>query len=174
MVKRIVAIVLASAASAAAQPALTPAYSYQPALTDDERDLLVQGEISHDRVVGGVILDGLVGYGLGQALQHRWTETGWIFTVGEGAGTIGFVYGMARAFSDCLSGPGGPHPACSNGNNLMLGSAIAVLAFRAASMIDAGLGPARHNARVRALRDRVAPVAAVAADGAVAGLALRF
>lgn len=145
-----------------------------PPLTDADRDTLSQGEISHDRVVGGVLVDGLVGYGLGQAFQHRWTETGWIFTLGEGGATIGFFAGMAQSLSQCFEAPGLPHHSCSTGNSLMLGSAIALTVFRVASMIDAGVGPARHNARVRALRGRVLPVASVVSEGAVAGVALRF
>lgn len=187
----IVPAVIASTGVAAAQPGMVPpAYSYQPAqpLSDDDRALLERGEISHDQIVGGAVLEGVFGFGLGQAYQHRWTQTGWIYTFGEAGSFVTFMDGVFEGIRQC-DGPrhGGP---CSAGSGVALGGAIALFAFRVIGTIDAAVVPRWHNAKVRALRARLAPpqvearvvpyVAPYVASGAatgtggVAGFALRF
>ncbi len=149
---------------AAAQPGnVPPAYAYQPALTSDDRELLASGEIPN--VGGAMVADAFVGFGLGQAIEGRWGETGWIFTFGETIATAVFFDGLVRTF-DC-----GPTPSlgvrrCPSDNGLALGGAIALTVLRVWGIVDTTVGPVHHNARLRALRARLEPNAG--------GLALRF
>src|SRR5690349_5932967 len=78
------------------QPYAPAPYAYQPQqLTAEEYELLAEGEISEGAHYGGAALSFFFGLGAGQAVQGRWGETGWIFTLGE-IGAAGLLfYGVA-------------------------------------------------------------------------------
>jgi hypothetical protein len=57
-------------------------------LTAAEQDLLNRGEISSAEHIGGGIAGAVIGLGIGQALQGRWAERGWLFTLGEGVSMV--------------------------------------------------------------------------------------
>ena len=145
---------------ASAQPGqVPPPYAYQPApppvmLTAEEQQLLLDGEISDGQHAGGVIAALFVGFGIGQAIEGRWSEKGYIFTVGEGLTSTVFVYGFFKTFADCI-GNDTPCDRASNGPELMLVGALGAAVFRIWGVIDAVSGPGEHNQRVRALRMRV-------------------
>jgi hypothetical protein len=193
----LVGVVLVWSGVAAAQPSATepapyapPPYVYQPApqpaLTPDEAKLLQIGEISDNTQLTGGLVAVFVGFGVGQAVERRWGETGWIFTLGETVSTAVLVWGVTQAFTQCFT----PADLCrpsGNGETAMLAGAIALTGLRIWEIADAFTGPRRHNERVRALRvrlgmpppalimGRLAPyVAPVAGGGEVAGLSLRF
>jgi hypothetical protein len=122
-------------------------------LTDDERDLLARGEISDGRHIGGGITSLFVGLGIGQAVQGRYGDTGWIFTLGElGSATVFFV-GVGRALGDCFDSD----QTCGNddGAALLLVGLAGLTVFRVWEIVDAFSGPTKHNARVRELRSRL-------------------
>ncbi len=167
------ALVLASAV-ARAQPGMTPPVP----LTLDEQDLLAQGEYGNGRIVGGGITAILAGYGIGQAVQGRWLESGWKFTLFDVAGTALYIGGIASAFqANCDAG-------CNQSALWMfLGGAAILSASRVWQSVDAFVEPHRHNNRLRALRQRLGmpqPVTVVpyiapsTHDGATAGLVLTF
>jgi hypothetical protein len=159
---RSLVIVMIACRVAAAQPGnVPPAYAYQPALTSDDRDLLASGEIPN--VGAAIAVDAFVGFGIGQAIEGRWGETGWIFTFGETIATGVFFDGLMRSFT---CGPSPRDRQCSSENGLALGGALALTVLRVWGFIDTTVGPLHHNARVRALRARLEPNAG--------GLALRF
>src|SRR5262245_13896284 len=104
-------VVLGLASSAFAQPGQAPpppmqpqpwqpqpyGYSAQPPpmqaqLTLDEQYLLDRGYISDSQRIRGGVASLFFGLGLGQAVQGRWTETGWIFTLGEGVTAGMFIW----------------------------------------------------------------------------------
>lgn len=145
-------------------------------LTDDERELLEKGYISPGRyVTGGVLATGL-GWGVGHAIQGRWGERGWIFTVGEAASFATLVYAMAEGFS-CNSN-------CDRYGTWMLVGALGLVGFRTWEILDAWIAPPRHNRRLRDLHLRmgmpvpiyVMPYVAPRGDGEgmSAGLTMRF
>ncbi len=156
-------------------------YPYPPVqLTPEEHQLLAEGEISLGQHAGGVVVNWLFGFGLGQAIQGRWSDTGWIFTLGEAAGITLMVAGLA---SSCFGCEGGD----DDGATLLVGGVIGYVAFHIWSIVDAATGPAGHNRKVRALKQRVGlpmhasqrvlPYVAPARDGGgggTAGLTLRF
>src|SRR5262245_49064669 len=172
-------------------PSGVPApYAYQPPpqqimLTEEEHKLLEMGEISDGKHLGGGLAAVFFGYGVGQAVQGRWSDTGWIFTLGEGAATVAFVYGFVDMFANCpIDGP------CNNdrGAALFLGGLLAYGVFHVWEVVDAFVVPPRHNRRVRELRarlgyppvpyyGRLAPYLAPPTgsnDGAIGGVTLRF
>ncbi len=168
-------------------PMVPPPYAYapMPQLTVDERELLADGEITDGEQVAGGLAAIFIGFGVGQAIEHRWHELGWVFTLGEAA-TFGlFLYGMSQEFSDCF----GPNSACSstqnNGGTYMLVGALGLTALRIWETVDAFTGPRAHNVKLRELRARVGVpppyygvrpyvIPTSTGDGALAGLALRF
>jgi len=62
---------------------VTTTASVDAPLTYDEYRLLRRGEISERTRFGGILASDLFGLGIGQAMQGRWLETGWLFTFGE-------------------------------------------------------------------------------------------
>jgi hypothetical protein len=165
------------------QPYVPPPYQYQ--LTQDELELLADGEISDGQRFGGGLAAIFFGLGLGQAVQGRWTDTGWIFTLGEvGAFTL-IMTGAIQNLCDGDGGCGGDDD--DDGETLIVVGAVSYLALRVWGVVDAFSGPSDHNRKVRALRMRlgyppspgyygatpfVAPTRD--GDGGVAGITLRF
>lgn len=171
-------------------------YGYRPApmpvqLSFEDRALLARGEISDGEMIGGIAANFLFGFGIGQAVQGRWSEKGWIFTLGEGASIGLMIYGLVRAIEETDVATGDPRPlrvATANadaGATMALVGLVGYLGFHVWSLVDAATGPADHNRRVRELRMRlgmplpmytkVTPyVAPTTNGGGVAGLTLRF
>jgi hypothetical protein len=161
---------------------LPPPYAYQPvALTEEDRDLLESGEISDGQHLGGGIAALFVGLGVGQAVQGRWHETGWIFTLGETASMVAFMWGFFEMFNESSQSQ-------TRGETLFVGGMIGLAGFRIWEIVDAFTGPPAHNARLHQLRMRLgmppsptlyghvgpylAPVHG--GGGGVAGVTLRF
>jgi len=186
-----IAVMILGAQVAAAQPSMTqpgappvccvPApYAYQPALSPEDQELLAQGEISDGQHVGGGLVALMFGFGVGQAVQGRWHDTGWIFTVGESASLVAMFYGFIDGISKCADG-------CSNRDDrgdvaLVLGGAIAYTALHVWEVVDAFVMPPKHNQRVREIKARLGMptyalkpyVAPTATSGGVAGVTLTF
>ncbi|HET7503607.1 MAG TPA: hypothetical protein VFK02_21440 [Kofleriaceae bacterium] len=157
-------------------------YQYAPVrLTPEEQELLTDGEISDGRHLAGVLGSFMVGWGIGQAIQGRYGDTGWIFTVGEAGSVVALITGFVREI--------GSEGDDSTGGALLVGGLVGILVFRTWEVIDSIVGPPRHNTKVRELRMRlglpqptyvqrirpyVAPTLSHDAGGATAGLTLRF
>lgn len=118
--------------------------------TEEERKILAQGEISQARyVIGGVLGTWPLGLGIGHAIQGRYTEKGWIFTVGE----LGSMAVMMAGVGDCI-GRIGSNDNCSNSGGLILLGAMGFVGFRIWEIIDVWVAPGEHNRRYRELRSR--------------------
>jgi hypothetical protein len=201
----VTAALLFAQASALAQPGASPPpppppppnyyppQSYQPppqGLTPEEQELLAEGEISDGAHVGGTLLSIFIGFGSGQAVQGRWGDTGWIFTLGEVASIAMIIYGAEQeANDDCFYGN---EPDCDEdaGALPITIGLIGFVVLHVWEVVDAIAGPARHNRRVRNLRMRmgyppagyyygqvepyVTPVGKNDDDGAIAGIRVRF
>lgn len=154
-------------------------------LTVDEQYLLERGFITDGEHIGGGLVAVFLGFGLGQAVQGRWSEKGYIFTLGEGASVVAMIWGMYQVVG-CLDG-GGEGRCNDSGVPLFLAGALALTVFRVWGSVDAFVVPPEHNRKLRALRmrlglpvpmySRVMPyVTSPKGDGggAVAGLTLRF
>src|SRR5687767_6234918 len=122
----VIALLLLVSGVAYAQPGVAPQappqpmqpYPYQPQygygqrpvlqyqLTLDEQYLLETGFISDGQWLGGAVANWFVGFGVGQAIQGRWSDRGWIFTVGEGVSIVALIYGATQFVTDCNSDGG--------------------------------------------------------------------
>jgi len=156
----------------------------QVQLSRDDAELLQRGEISDGQHVGGGVVSLFVGFGIGQAVQGRYGETGWIFTVGEIASCTALFIGLNKVFdtfddSNDSADTGG-------GGGLILGGLVGLLVFRVWEVVDAFGGPSKHNRKVRDLKmrlgmpvpmytQRLAPFINRTRDnGATAGVMFRF
>ena len=124
-------------------------------LTPDEADLLQQGEISDGAHVGGAVASLFLGFGVGQAVQGRYGETGWIFTLGEAASMVALVAGFVKTFDNCFVVDGQTCNNNSGGNELLIGGFIGLAVFRVWEVVDAFGGPPKHNRKVRELKMRL-------------------
>lgn len=176
----------------AAPPYAAPPYAPPPyagphvQLTLDEQELLSKGEISDGAHLGGGVVSLMFGFGVGQAVQGRWGDTGWIFTLGEGAAITAFIVGLA-SIADCLDSDANCDEDDDGATALLVGGGLGLVAFRIWEVVDAFTGPASHNRRVRELRmragvpppmyTRIAPYVDKPKHGnggGVVGLSLRF
>lgn len=155
-----------------------PPYGYpaQPQyhlLTAEERELVAEGEIEPPAHIIGGALGTFVGLGLGHAVQGRWDDKGWIFTVGE----IASFSLILIALGDC-----GFESNCEDEAQTAWFGLIALVGFRIWETFDVWLAPPSHNRDVRAARMKagipsyglyLAPPL-TRDDGGVAGLTWRF
>lgn len=156
-----------------------PPYSYQPVavqVTPDEHALLQRGEITDIAHVGGGMANVFLGFGIGQAIQGRWSEKGWLFTLGSAASIAAIVVGVTQSFEE----GGDDVPA------LFIAGYLSFLVFHVWGAVDAFVEPPKHNRRVRELKmrlgmptyfgQRVVPYLMKSRDGGggTAGLVLRF
>jgi hypothetical protein len=189
-------VVVSLAGVAAAQPGRTPVgppipppYTYQPAppspqLTQDEIELLADGEITDGQHIGGGVASLFLGFGIGHAVQGRWSSRGWIFTLGESASVGLLIYGFAQ--NDCFLAIGHSCSDDDDGVGEAIVGLVAFSVFRVWEIIDAFAAPPNHNRRVRELRMRLGypppaygglqpyVVPSAGGDGAVGGVTLRF
>jgi hypothetical protein len=196
---RWLAVLLACSATAYAQPGaappqppppppnygVPPPYQYQPGyavqLTPEEHELLLDGEIPDGAQVGGGLAAIFIGFGVGQAVQGRWGERGWIFTLGETATVAMMIAGAVRIGDDCIDSTGCKDDD-TNGTALLVGGLLGYTAFRIWGVVDAFAGPSEHNRRVRALKYRLGipvrvgwkPYLNSTHDRTTAGLTLSF
>jgi hypothetical protein len=166
-----------------------PPYAYQPQqiqLTAEDAELLQRGEISDGQHLGGGVVAIMFGFGIGQAIQGRWSDTGWIFTLGETASIVALVAGAVKSLDNCPL----LENQCTNNNNdgegLLIAGVVGIVVFRTWEVVDAFMGPVKHNARVRDLRmrlgipqpmygKRITPYMNKSRDGGgVAGLQISF
>lgn len=148
-------------------------------LTLEERELLLQGEISGAQVVGGALLSGWLGFGIGHAVQGRYGDVGWKFTIGEAATIAGVFIGVSMLVEEDLENTGD-----QGGETVLVASIVGYGVLRIWEFIDVVAGPGEHNRKVRAARWKAsgAPppgysfyvVPSKGGSGGVAGLSMRF
>lgn len=149
----------------------------EPRLSAEEQELLDRGEISPGAHGVGVFASIGAGLGLGQLFQNRWTETGWIVTLGEGASLAVLIYAFEKNEDHAYCVELRDRADCgSSGATAALIGGIGFAVFRVFGIVDAAIGPGRHNRRVRAIRARVGESYLTSAgdDGAIAGIRVRF
>lgn len=186
----VLVVLLAGRVARAQAPGLTMSFDPGPPMTAApmtaaDAEVLETGEIGVGRWALGVGVSAYIGFGLGQTVQGRWHDTGWIFTVGESVSLTVFFLTVPALFAadECdeyCHGSSTTHRAAY----LAVGSLLAYAAFRAWDFGDAIVGPAFHNRRFRdaaerhpesqqlSLRPFIVP--SDRGSGGVAGLSLSF
>lgn len=135
-----------------------PGYGPPIRLSPEDQDLLASGEITDGQVLGGVLANVFIGFGIGQAIQGRWSERGWIFTLGETGSIALMIAGAVEiAGSHCDTELGGcrSNNTSDSGAGLLVAGLVAYGVFYVWGIVDAAVGPSDHNLRVRELRARV-------------------
>jgi hypothetical protein len=152
-------------------------------LTEEEADLLASGEITDGQHIGGGVASLFLGFGIGQAIQGRWSDKGWIFTVGDTAAYGLIIYGLSQ--NDCWIRIWGE---CDNDDDgvaaVVAGLAVGAV-FRVWEIVDAWAAPPAHNRRLHMLQMRLGGqppylgwkpyvIPSASGDGAVGGVTVRF
>jgi hypothetical protein len=172
-------LALLTRVAVAAPPGATVPTPEQYTLSDDDRGVLADGEITSQQKIGAAIVDVMVGYGVGQAIEGRWRETGWQLAIGDAAFGSVFMLGLMAAslsHEEPCRGPGCAGPQIHTNAAMIIGL-VGLGLVRTGGAIDAVVGANDHNRRVRELRARVskAPyLSSSSGNGVVAGLDLRF
>ncbi|MGZ3743527.1 MAG: hypothetical protein ACXWRE_04505 [Pseudobdellovibrionaceae bacterium] len=144
-------------------------------LDEEDRRILRIGEISTTSyVVGGILGTYPLGLGIGHAIQGRYTDKGWIFTVGELASVAVVAAGVGSCWDSVTATSG----SC-NSSTLFLG-AVGYVGFRIWEIVDVWAAPLEINRRYHELKLRMeprvslSPMIAPTKDGAVLGLNMTF
>lgn len=117
-------------------------------LTEKERLLLKSRAPTKDSYVIGGIVGTYPGFGLGHAIQGRWLDRGWIFTLGETAGILVAGAGIINRLGDSGSERDCDRTAITVGMGTYLG-------FKIVEIFDVWIGGARHLERYNRLRGRI-------------------
>ena len=142
--------------------------------TSEESAILDRGEINGAAYVIGAILGTYpLGFGIGHAIQGRYKEMGYIFTIGE-LGSLGVM--MAGGVQCVGKWSGGD--SC-DGTLLTLG-AVGFLGFKVWEIIDLWVTPLEINSRYRRVHARfgnevsLSPTLQVVPGGGLVGMQMRF
>jgi hypothetical protein len=124
-------------------------------LSHEDQRLLKIGEVSTPEHIIGGLLGMYPGFGVGHAFQDRWTDRGYIFTIGE-VGSLGILMlGVASclgdAFSDSIDGK--EESDCNNAF-VVIGS-VGFLGFKIWEVADVWFDPPGHNRKFRKLRHQI-------------------
>ncbi len=171
------------AGTAAAQPAITPPYAYNTEVSQisgNDRGIIEKGDIGPGQVIGGTLAAGFIGFGVGQGIEGRYGERGWIFTVADSVSSMAMFTGLLA-----IAGGSSERSHDQVAYGLALGGAAVYLGSRVWQIIDAAVAPAAHNERYRAALARnagyvreakVVPylVPTERGGGGVAGISMRF
>jgi hypothetical protein len=117
----------------------------QAELSEKDREILERGEYSDGQWVGGGIVAYFAGFGIGHAVQGRWSDIGWVFTVSELVCT-GLLISDMDIFENSDLGPRGT------------AGLIGFVAFHVWEIVDAWVVPPRHNQRYRELKEKTGDV----------------
>jgi hypothetical protein len=186
-----------------------PAYGHPPGpgygppmtavLTPEDQELLASGEISDGQMLGGVLAGLFIGFGVGQVVEGRWAERGWIFTLGEVASLALIIGGIAEWTDEIVANDSSSNnsfrAARADSSDQNGGALTAILLgvagfsiLRVWEVVDAAIAPGDHNTQLRELRARmgyrpigtygmtpyVTPTRVDDHTGWTAGLSLRF
>ena len=127
-------------------------------LTEKDKSTLEIGEISTARyVTGGILGTYPIGFGVGHAIQNRWSDKGYIFTWGElgslGAVVVGAVGCMNRVAEDAADDDDDDEWSCSGLDTaLIVGGAIGFIGFRIWEIVDVWAAPPSHNKKYKELK----------------------
>jgi hypothetical protein len=127
-------------------------------LSSEDSDILARGEISTTRYIIGGILATYPGFGIGHAVQMRYSSRGWIFTVGELGSAAVLVAGLSQCVSTTI-GFGTSQSRTSydcSGSGLITLGALGIVGFRIWEIIDGWVAPIDLNRRYRELKNREA------------------
>ncbi|MCP4446847.1 MAG: hypothetical protein GY811_16085 [Myxococcales bacterium] len=150
-------LVVSSSSPALAQPGqYAPPAPLPLRLSDDDLHVLDRGRITTGQYISGGVIGSHFGFGIGHMVQQRWTDTGWIFTMGESAALTSMIVGAVSCLNDDTYDDSARHS--SNGSNdrcsrgLLIGGLIGFAGLRIWEIVDLWVAPPAHNRRYDELR----------------------
>ncbi len=124
-------------------------------LSEEDKKILKTGEISTLRyVTGGILGTYPIGLGIGHAIQGRYDDMGYIFTLGEVVSAGVFIAGVLG----CLTRPDTSEGSwkCSDlDSGLIITGGAAYFGFRIWEAIDVWSVPPMHNHKFRSLKEYI-------------------
>lgn len=154
-----------------------------PMMSAEDRQILDDGEISDGQWGAGVLASVALGFGTGQAIEGRWHDTGWIFTLGEGASMVAMIASLPTAIGECWDCSVADQHRQDRAADVFIGSLIVFTGLHIWEIGDAAIAPSDHNQRYHAVRARHPEMATVmpyvvptlsGGGGGFAGVAVRF
>src|SRR5262245_38344217 len=147
-------------------------------VTEDARAWARREPIEQDQHVGGSLAGFLFGFGLGQAMQGRWHDRGWLFTVGDGAAMSALMVG-AFGQMGCYGLTEDGRTRCTVASVAAIAGFSSLMILRVWQTVDAVYVPYDYNRRILRARAKLrfaGPYLAPpqSGDGATAGLVLTF
>jgi hypothetical protein len=117
-------------------------------LTEEERLMIKSRAPTKETYIIGGIIGTYPGFGLGHAIQGRWRDRGWIYTLGETAGVLVAGAGLINCFGDTAENDDCDRSAIKVGMGTYIG-------FKLVEIYDVWVGGARHRERYDRLRGRI-------------------
>ena len=109
-------------------------------LSDDEKTTLSNGELGTGRYITGGVVSTALGFGVGHAIQGRWTSKGWIYTTGEALSVTALTIGMANCMGEVLGRAiGGQQPLGCSSSMLTVGY-FGYMGFKIWEIVDSWRG----------------------------------
>ena len=139
--------------------------------TLEEKQILIDGEISTTRYVAGGVIGSYIGLGIGHGIVGKYSESGWRFTTGQLVSASLIVAGL----SECV-GSWVKDEDCSGNTALVLG-VYGYIGFRLWEIYDIWTIVPRHNKRFKELKeqeDKIGFVPLISNDKIGAFLTYRF
>lgn len=102
-------------------------------------------------MVGGILGTYPIGFGLGHAIQGRWSYDGKIFTFGE----LGSVALIAMGVSDCLGDVLSGNDCDSGSNALLFVGAFSYLGLRVWEIVDVWYRPLEYNKKYQLMSKHI-------------------
>jgi proteasome assembly chaperone (PAC2) family protein len=123
-------------------------------LTEDDERILKIGHISKSRyVIGGIIGTYPIGFGVGHAIQNRWSDNGWIFTAGE----VGSVILVAAGAMKCIDKISQSQGGCTgtDGGTLLTIGIVGFVGFRIWEILDVWIAPDSINRKHKLIEEKL-------------------
>ena len=117
-------------------------------LSEEDQELLARGPYSSAEHVGGALGGLFLGFGIGHAIQGRYAERGWIFTVGTLLSSFIILRGAAECIADAID----EEEECSS--RLIDIGLVGLLGFRIWEVVDTIIVPTKRNQRYRYLKSQ--------------------
>lgn len=117
-------------------------------LSPEDQRILQRGEIDQGRYIAGGVVGTIAGFGIGHAIQGRYRDGGWVFTVAEGVSMGIYTVGLISMLGDSINN----NKSSSSGSGLIVAGAIGYLGFHIWEIVDLWVEPGKINARYHQLR----------------------
>lgn len=119
-------------------------------MSEEDQKIYNRGEIADGAYISGGVIGTVFGFGIGQAIQGRFSDKGWYFTAGELASLAVFSAGTTACLLSFHIED------CANSLTVAYLGAFAYLGFRIWETIDVWATPPELNQRYRRLREEMA------------------